>query len=222
VHIATTQSKNRNLSWLWCSWSSFSFQKAKQPACFHRGPAQTTKKTTPRLAYVLLNCRAFLRSEVDRVDCMIPWFVSRGRSFEFLWADLVIQKIWGRASRLRLIRVGKIKIMSEGRHSTQSRTFAKNITLYNFWLRWSLSQPWIHTDTVSKLTWRYWWARDRNCCYMHWNSTKEDAGFTQKGGRTLSAIKSNFHDQNWMLMMCIRIPHQRLNKDLARLQRFHC
>jgi hypothetical protein len=47
---------------------------------------------------------AFLRPAADRAVSILPWVVSPGRSYGFLWADSIIQQMWGRAIQLRLIR----------------------------------------------------------------------------------------------------------------------
>jgi hypothetical protein len=56
------------------------------------GKAGNKKKTTPRLACVFLNYLAFLRPAADRAVSILPLVVRRGRSYGFLWADLMIQK----------------------------------------------------------------------------------------------------------------------------------
>jgi hypothetical protein len=62
---------------------------------------QATKKDN-RLYF--LNYLAFLRPAADRAVSILPWVVSRGRSYGFLWAGSIIQKMCGRTVQLRLVR----------------------------------------------------------------------------------------------------------------------
>jgi hypothetical protein len=39
-----------------------------------------------------MNYLAFLRPAADRAVSVLPWDVSRGRSYGFLWADSIFQK----------------------------------------------------------------------------------------------------------------------------------
>jgi hypothetical protein len=52
---------------------------------------------------LFLTYLAFLRPEADRTALVLPWVVSQGRSYRFLWADSIIHKKKGRAIQLSLI-----------------------------------------------------------------------------------------------------------------------
>jgi hypothetical protein len=53
---------------------------------------QATKKDYAAAFFCFLNYLAFLRPAADRAVSILPWIVSRGRSYGFLLADSVIQK----------------------------------------------------------------------------------------------------------------------------------
>jgi hypothetical protein len=53
---------------------------------------QATKKDNAAACLCFLNCLAFLRPAADRAVFILPWVVSRGRSYGFLWAGSTIQK----------------------------------------------------------------------------------------------------------------------------------
>jgi hypothetical protein len=52
---------------------------------------QATKKDNATACSCFLNYLAFLRPAADRAVSLLPWFVSRGRSYGFLWAGSFIQ-----------------------------------------------------------------------------------------------------------------------------------
>jgi hypothetical protein len=52
---------------------------------------QATKIDNATACLCFLNYLAFLRPAADRAVPMLPWVVSRGRSYGFLWADFRIQ-----------------------------------------------------------------------------------------------------------------------------------
>jgi hypothetical protein len=62
------------------------------------------KESAPRLACAFLNYVAFLRPAADRAVSILPWVVSRGRSYGFLWTVRLFKMMWGRTFELRLIR----------------------------------------------------------------------------------------------------------------------
>jgi hypothetical protein len=57
-----------------------------------RGPEHATKIDNAAACLCFLTYLAFLRSAADRADLALPWVVSRGRSYRFLWAGSIIQK----------------------------------------------------------------------------------------------------------------------------------
>jgi hypothetical protein len=63
---------------------------------FKESQTGNNKKDTTRhnaaACLCFLNYLAFLRPAADRADPIIPWVVSRGRSYGFLWAGSIIQK----------------------------------------------------------------------------------------------------------------------------------
>jgi hypothetical protein len=50
------------------------------------------KKNNAAACLCFLNYLAFLRPAADRAVSILPWVVSRGRSYGFLWAGSIIQK----------------------------------------------------------------------------------------------------------------------------------
>jgi hypothetical protein len=54
---------------------------------------QATKKDNAAACLCFLNYLAFLRPAADRAVSILPWVVSPGRSYGFLWAGSIIQKI---------------------------------------------------------------------------------------------------------------------------------
>jgi hypothetical protein len=62
---------------------------------------QATRKDN-RLSF--LNYLAFLRPEADGAVSILPWVVSPGHSYGFVWAVRLLKKMWGRTIQLRLIR----------------------------------------------------------------------------------------------------------------------
>jgi hypothetical protein len=52
-----------------------------------------TKEDNTAACLFFLNYLAFLRPGADRAVSILPWVVSRGRSYGFLWAGSIIQKI---------------------------------------------------------------------------------------------------------------------------------
>jgi hypothetical protein len=57
-----------------------------------RGPSRQQNKDNAAACLCFLNYLAFLRPEADRAVSILPWVVSRGRSYGFLWAGSIIQK----------------------------------------------------------------------------------------------------------------------------------
>jgi hypothetical protein len=51
------------------------------------------KKDNAAACLCFLNYLAFLRPAADRAVSILPWVVSRGRSYGFLWANLNIQRM---------------------------------------------------------------------------------------------------------------------------------
>jgi hypothetical protein len=54
---------------------------------------QATKKVNAAACLCFLKYLVFLRPAADRAVSILPWVVSRGRSYGFLWADSIIQKM---------------------------------------------------------------------------------------------------------------------------------
>jgi hypothetical protein len=54
---------------------------------------QATRKDNAAASSCLLNYLAFLQLAADRAVSIIPWVVSRGRSYGLPWADSIIQKM---------------------------------------------------------------------------------------------------------------------------------
>jgi hypothetical protein len=54
---------------------------------------QATKKDNVAACLCFQNYLAFFRPAADRAVSILPWVVSRGRSYGFLWADSIIQKM---------------------------------------------------------------------------------------------------------------------------------
>jgi hypothetical protein len=52
-----------------------------------RGPSRQQQKN----CFYFLNYLAFLRPAADRAVSILPWVVSPGRSYGFLWADSIVQ-----------------------------------------------------------------------------------------------------------------------------------
>jgi hypothetical protein len=52
--------------------------------------------------WCFVNFIALLRPTADRTDSVIPWVVSRGHSYRFLWADSIVQKFKERQSKFGL------------------------------------------------------------------------------------------------------------------------
>jgi hypothetical protein len=50
------------------------------------------KKDIAAACLYFLNDLAFLRPAAHRAESALPWIVSQGRSYGFLWADSIIQK----------------------------------------------------------------------------------------------------------------------------------
>jgi hypothetical protein len=62
-----------------------------------RGPTkQATKHDNAAACLYFLNYLAFLRPAAEWAVSVLPWVVSRGRSYGFLWADSIIQKCEGK------------------------------------------------------------------------------------------------------------------------------
>jgi hypothetical protein len=55
---------------------------------------QAIKKRQRRGLHAFLNYLVFLRPAADRAVSIFSWVLSRGRSYEFLWAGSIIQKKW--------------------------------------------------------------------------------------------------------------------------------
>jgi hypothetical protein len=52
---------------------------------------QATKKDNAAACWCFLNYLAFFRPAADRAVPILPWLVSRGRSYGFLWAASIFQ-----------------------------------------------------------------------------------------------------------------------------------
>jgi hypothetical protein len=53
---------------------------------------QATKKDNAAACLCFLNYLAFLRPAADRAVSILPWVVSPGRSYGFLWAGSIFQE----------------------------------------------------------------------------------------------------------------------------------
>jgi hypothetical protein len=65
---------------------------------------QATKKDKAAACLCFLNYLAFLRPAADRAVSILRSVVSPGRSYGFLWAGSIIQKMLGRTIPPRIIR----------------------------------------------------------------------------------------------------------------------
>jgi hypothetical protein len=58
---------------------------------------------------------AFLRSAADRTDPVLPWVVSRGRSYGFLWAESTLRLSEEERSNFNLLASKKFKCPHDAR-----------------------------------------------------------------------------------------------------------
>jgi hypothetical protein len=91
--VGSLNKDNDRKPWTFMLWnkvkSSYS-TKAKQVTFMQRGPSRQ-QKDNAAAGLCFRNYLAFLRPAADRAVPILPWVVSRGRSYRYLWADSVIK-----------------------------------------------------------------------------------------------------------------------------------
>jgi recombinational DNA repair protein (RecF pathway) len=103
---------------------------------YAKGAKQATTKTTPRLVLLhFLNYLAFLRPAADQINSVLPWVVSRGRSYGFLWIYSIIQQCEEGQSNSSLFSSKLPKTMRFARRKEERHSQKQEFFMAMMWLK---------------------------------------------------------------------------------------